>query len=187
MSKFQTGFNELVLPYEKKFRKVIVPEEKIQKIKLFTKQLISAKKNEDHHMRDPFQEEKRWFTGISGEAACEQLLDLEIIDWSIGASSKFHISDLKNEGYDLGVKTVEWGKFHVIFKVSRSPQIIVFKISDTEFRICGIADIQCLNSNQDLNLILSPYLRSRGSKTAFTGYEELKHISCLDDLSPYKS
>ena len=84
-------------------------------------------------MRDPFQEEKRWFTGFCGEAACEELLGIEIIDWSIGSSEKYHVSDLKEQGYNVGVKTVEWGKFHVIFRTSRSPQIMVFKMKDVDF------------------------------------------------------
>lgn len=186
MIKFQDGFDDLVIANKKNFTTVFVPDEKIQKIKSFTKDLIAAKKTESHHIRDPHQEEKRWLTGISGEAACEELLGLNIIDWSIGASAKFHVSDLKSEGYNLGVKTVEWGKFHVIFKVSRCPQILVFKISENEFKICGVANELCLNSFQDINLILSPYLRSRGTKTAFIGYGKIKPIYNIDDISKYR-
>ncbi len=87
----------------------------------------------------------------------------------------------------MGIKTVEWGKFHVIFKISRYPQILVFKISDQEFKVCGLAPTEILNSQQDINLILSPMLRQRGTKTAFIGYRKLEPVVSISDLSKHRA
>ena len=177
-------FTSDVVPLRDTFVSVTLSEEKILKVKRFVQQLIQAKIKERHHIRDPYNEEKRWTTGFGGEAACEKLLNLNIIDWTIGKSSKYHVSDL-NPTHNLGIKTVEWGKFHVIFRRSKDPQILVFKMTDREYLICGIASIDILNKHQDLNLILSPSLRAKGTKTAFTGYNHIKTIHKKDDIKQY--
>ena len=41
------------------------------------------------------------------------------------------------------------------------------------FYICGLATVEVLNKYQSLDLILSPSLRKRGTKTGFYGFHKL--------------
>jgi hypothetical protein len=180
------NYDDCVRNYSSTFVKVFLSNTKVEKIKIFVKKVIKEKKNESHHIVDSGMEEKRWATGFLGECAVEQFLDIEFIDFSVGSSIKYHVSDLKNIGYDCGVKTVEKGKFPVIFRKSYKPEIIVVKQSDRVFYVCGLASIDVLNEYQSLDLILSPSLRRRGTKTGFYGFHKLVKPDSikkyLDDL-----
>ena len=80
-------------------------------------------------------------------------------------------SQMKNK--NLNTKTVEKEKFPVIFRKSYKPEIIVVKQSDRVFYICGLATVEVLNKYQSIDLILSPSLRKRGTKTGFYGFHKL--------------
>jgi hypothetical protein len=161
---------------------VKIDKTKSKKIKDFVKDVVKIKNNESHHIVDSFNEEKRWYTGFSGEAAIEELLGCNFIDFSIGDSKSYHVSDLKSIGLDVGVKTVEYGKFPVVFKKSHKPQIIVIKISSLEFYVCGLATVDVLNKYQSDDLILSPMLRKRGTKSGFYGFNKLHKFNNLEEL-----
>jgi hypothetical protein len=167
------NYNDSVRKYSSTFVKIILSNTKIETVKDFVKKVIQAKANENHHVVDSGMEEKRWTTGFLGEAAVEKFIDTEFIDFSVGSSNKYHVSDLKKIGYDCGVKTVEKEKFPVIFRKSYKPEIIVVKQSDKVFYICGLATVNILNKYQSLDLILSPSLRKRGTKTGFYGFHKL--------------
>lgn len=128
-------YEEYVNPFINNFVKVVLNEDKATKIKQFAGEIIKVKEKENHHIVNGYHEEKRFLTGFSGEAALEKLFGIEIIDWTIGESAKYHISDLKSVGYDVGIKTVEFGKFPIIFKNSHHPEIIVIKIDDFNFYV----------------------------------------------------
>lgn len=121
-----------------------------------------------------------------GEAALEKILGIPIIDWTIGDSDKYHIPDIP--GYKIGIKTVEYGKFPIVFKHNYYPQIIC--IVDTKkvgnVYVCGMASVEVLNTYQDDSLIIDDKLRSRGTKTGFYGFDFITPIESLDDLEPYK-
>ena len=164
-----------VKPYEHNFIKIVVPQDKIQKIKRFVDDIIKAKLSERHHQIDSGQEYKRFYTGLLGEAALEILLSIPIIDWSIGSSSKYNTPDIKQ--YGIGIKTVEYGKFPVIFKDNKYGQIINLKVSDDTILVAGYAGPYILNTLQDDSLILSPALRARGTKTGFHGFNALINLN----------
>lgn len=175
------------MEFDKVFNKenqiyVGISENKSKLIKDFVKNVVEFKKKESHHMVDPYNEEKRWYTGISGESAVETLIGKQFIDLTIGESNSYNVSDLKSIGLDVGVKTVESGKFPIIFKKSYKPQIIVVKESDLDFYICGLATIKTLNKFQSDKLILSPNLLNRGTKTCFYGFSKLKKFRNLSEL-----
>jgi hypothetical protein len=180
------NYDDCVRKYSSTFVKVILSNTKVEIIQNFVKKVIRAKMNESHHIVDSSMEEKRWTTGFLGECAVEKFLDIEFIDYSVGSSEKYHVSDLKKIGYDCGVKTVEKEKFPVIFRKSYKPEIIVVKQSDRVFYICGLATVDVLNDYQSLDLILSPSLRRRGTKTGFYGFHKLIRPDSikkyLDDL-----
>ena len=155
-----------------------------KKIQDFVDELIEVKKEE--HKNDNKQEAKRFFTGFIGEASLEKLFNIPIIDWSIGESLAYQVPDIP--GYNVGIKTVEYGKFPIIYKKNDYPQIIC--VADTENRgtvyICGLATPEVLNTYQDVDLILSPYLRAKGIKTGFYGFEYLTPVKTLEDIKAYK-
>ena len=155
------------------------------RLSAYVTKMANAKAKEEHHQQDGFNEEKRIMTGLLGELAIEHRLGIKIIDWSIGKSRDYHTPDIP--GYKVGIKTVEYGKFPIIFKKNFYPQIIcIVKKDEKAVYVCGVADVDVLNKYQDDNLVLSPYLRARGTKTGFYGFDKLKPIRTIDDIAQYK-
>ena len=180
------NYDDCVRKYSSTFVRIILSDTKVETIKNFVKKVIQEKMNESHHVVDSGMEEKRWTTGFLGESAVEQFLDTEFIDFSVGSSTNYHVPDLKKIGYDCGVKTVEKDKFPVIFRKSYKPEIIVVKQSDKVFYICGLATTDVLNEYQSLDLILSPSLRKRGTKTGFYGFQKLVRPDNIKKYLVYK-
>lgn len=118
-----------------------------------------------------------------GEVALEQFLGIDIVDWSIGDSSIYNVPDLGKHSLDIGVKTVEYGKFPVIHKNVVRPEIINIRTLYNKILICGLATKDCLRKYQDDDLILSPSLRRKGTKTGFYGFNELKTFKNLEELT----
>ena len=108
------NYETYVKPYEHRFCKIVIPNQTISNIKLFTNDLIRAKQVEQTHQIDNNQEFRRFYTGLIGEAALEILLGIPIIDWNIGNSKNYNTPDIQSLG--IGIKTVEYGKFPIIFK-----------------------------------------------------------------------
>lgn len=162
---------------------VSISKEKSNQIKKFVKEVIKKKNGEEHHIVDNGNEFKRWYTGFSGEACIEKMLNSEFTDLSIGDSENYHVSDLSKLKLDIGVKTVEYGKFPIIIKNNDKHEIIVIKKNDLDFIVCGIATPKILNSYQSDDLILSPNLRERGTKSGFYGLDKLIKFSTIEDLS----
>ena len=175
-------YEEFVEPHKNRYLLISISEEKSKIIKSFVKEVIKKKETEEHHKIDKNNEFKRWYSGISGEAAVEALFQRRFINFNIGESKKFHTPDLSPIGVNVGVKTVEYGKFPIIFKKSTKPEIIVLKQDDLNFYICGLATVDILNQNQSDDLILSPSLKRRGTKSGFYGFNKLKKFSTLEEL-----
>ena len=49
--------------------------------------------------------------------------------------------------------------------------------------ICGLAIVDVLNTYQDDKLILSPYLRKKGTKTGFYGFSSLIPLADVKDIN----
>lgn len=179
-------YDEYVVKFAKNFHCVTIDTDYVSKIYDFASEVVSEKLKESHHRRDSNQEVKRFFTGFLGEAALENILKINIIDWSIGTSRQYHKPDIP--GYNVGIKTVERNKFPIIFKKNLYPQIICVKSNkcNNVVYVCGLATPDVLNTYQDDNLIIDKNLRDRGTKTGFYGFEHLKPITSLLDLSAYK-
>ncbi|WP_370847272.1 hypothetical protein [Phascolarctobacterium faecium] len=180
------SYNDYVGAFSDSFKRVKVEQDYANRISEFVKELIAAKAVEEHHQRDNLNEIKRFTTGYLGEAALEKLLGIQIIDWTIGYSGLYHHPDIP--GYSVGIKTVEQGKFPIIFKENYYPQIICIrssKIPNLIF-VCGLATKDVLNTYQDTNLILDSNLRARGTKTGFYGFQHLKPFTSLNDIEKYK-
>lgn len=182
-------YENSVIPFSRNFKRVMLTQEEINDMQSLANQVSTAKSGEAHHQRDNHQELKRFTTGFLGELAMEKLLSIPIIDRKIGESSKYHHPDIP--GYRVGIKTVKYGKFPVIFKKNNYyPQIICIRGNsqgrDDVIWICGLANQSVLGTYQDDALIVSPMLRQRGTKTGFYGFNALTKVESLTDLEPYK-
>lgn len=165
------NYETYVKPYEHRFCKIVIPDQFVLRLKAFAYDLIQAKQTEQHHQVDNNQEFKRFYTGLLGEAVLEMLLQIPIIDWKIGDSKQYNTPDIKSLG--IGIKTVEYGKFPIIFKHNTYPQIINLKTSDNTILVAGLAGVHVLNTYQSDDLILSPALKARGTKSGFYGLHTL--------------
>ena len=166
---------------------LITPENTVKlldtsKLDEFIKDIVAKKMSEAHHKIDFGNEAYRWRTGMGGELALEQMLGKPFVDLSIGSSDDYHVPDLSKLGLEVGIKSVERGKYPVIFKRSTKPEIVILRLADDTFSILGLALVEDLNRYQDDSQILSPALRTRGTKTAFTGLHRLKKFNNLDEL-----
>lgn len=176
-------YEDLVSRHAKNFIPVVIPKTKIDKIHNFAKQVIEAKQKENHHKVDCNHEYKRFVTGLMGEAAVEELLKMDIIEWDIGNSKNYNHPDIKKLG--IGIKTSERNKFPIIFKKNTYPQIICIlsdKRPDIVF-VCGLATPEVLNRYQSDTLVLSQNLLNRGTKTGFYGFHKLQRIKKWDYMT----
>lgn len=172
------NYETYVKPYEHRFCKIVIPNQTISNIKLFTNDLIRAKQIEQTHQIDNNQEFRRFYTGLIGEAALEILLGIPIIDWNIGNSKNYNTPDIQSLG--IGIKTVEYGKFPIIFKKNDYPQIINLKLDESTILVGGLAGTHVLNTYQSDDLILSPKLRARNTKSGFYGLHTLINLQKVD-------
>lgn len=181
-SKFEKYYNLKVVPVIDSSVKVNIDDETMEKIRIHAEKRAEYKKREYDHIIDHDREVERTITGLIGEAAVEKLLGVSVIDWTIGESSRYNVPDIK--GYKVGVKTVERGKYPIIFKENWYPQLIC--VRDVKEKnavyICGLADTDVLNTYQSDELILNKNLRAKGYKTGFFGFEHLKRVNNLSDI-----
>ena len=176
-------YEKYVKPFSGKFHLIKIEQESIDKLNGFLNDLIELKKKESHHIIDFKSHFKRYYTGFLGEIALEQFLGIDgIVDWTIGNSDKYHTPDLKSIGLNIGVKTVNYGAFPIIFDQSYNPEIIMIKWKENYIYICGLATKKVLNEFQSKELILDKNLREKGTKTGFYGFSELVQFQNLDML-----
>jgi len=177
--------NETIIKLFNKIRDcgivVDISQNDITKINNFIKNIIAEKNKEQHYIIDNNKLKKRYYTGLLGELAIEELLNIKFIDWTIGNSKSYNNSDIKQFG--IGVKTVEFGKFPLVSKYPKTPEIITLKLSDTKIVICGIATIDVLKTYVNDDLILDKNLRMRNTKSGFYGFSKLLKFSNVSELT----
>lgn len=175
-------YEDLVTKYSRNFVPVVIPQDTIKKIEWLAVYVMSKKLDEGHHIVDDNKEYKRFYNGFMGEAAVEILLGVNIIDWSVGDSSKYNHPDI--ESLNVGIKTVERGKFPIIFKENKYSQIICIKSDkrDDVVFVCGLATPDILNRYQSDTVIWDKKLRDRGVKTGFYGFSALKKVKSVEDI-----
>lgn len=154
----------------------------------------TAKAKEGRFAMDGGSMVNRALTGFLGEAAVEMLLGIPVLDRdkdgriAVRSSRRFRDPDLAKTGLDVGVKTVEWGKFPVIKRNVRRPQMVGFKMSDRTFLVGGYATMKVLRECQSSLYILDENLRNKRTyngqieKIAFWGFHRLQRIASIDDL-----
>lgn len=165
---------------------ITITDEELAKIDEFVKEKIKAKMLEDQHKVDGGEEYKRSFTGMMGEVAVAKHFGKNFVDWTVGSSRKYNVADLRSIGYNVGIKTVEMGKFPLVTRNAYRPELICVRKNDNTIVICGLATSNVIRANLNDNFVKSPNVIKRGEKSAFTGFHELIKISSLDELNTYK-
>ena len=168
-----SNYENHVRRYSDSFERIILPDTKVAQVKEFVREVLKKKNTEHHHQVDNNFEYARWVNGFLGECAVEQYLGKPFVDFSVGDSVDYHVSDLSKLGYQCGVKTSAKFRYPVIFKQSYKPEIIVVKQTENLLWICGLATPNILNTFQSLDLITDSNILKRGTKTAFYGFNRL--------------
>lgn len=169
------NFNKVVTPLLDKFQAIPFTEEELEPLNKFVEDVVIEKLNESHYKIDSGSLKKRYQTGFMGEMAISKILEKNTVDWAIGNSKIFNKSDLSALGKNVGIKTVEWGKFPIVHKNPKRPEIICIRKENTVY-VCGLATIAAMQEYSSDELIKSQELRARNVKTGFYGFEQLKQL-----------
>lgn len=193
--KIYTEFEMIGPLIEDTFTKIRVPDGLYEEILHdFLPRWAKAKMKESRFQMDHGQLVERGQTGFLGEAAIEVLLDTPVLDRDrdgkllVRDSRDFHTSDLCTTGLDVGVKTVEWGKFPVVKRNVRRPQMISFRTGKRSFLVGGFASMKVLREHQTSVYVLNEALRNKRmnngqiEKTCFWGFHQLIQIRSLKEL-----
>lgn len=174
----EISYETFVKPVQCNFKVVELTRERADQLDILAEKICSAKFQE--YKFDKGSLKKRIQTGLYGEAALEEMLGVDIIDWEVGHSSEFNVGDLLKSGVNCGVKTVEYWKFPIIHVDPVRPEVIILR-HGLRFLICGLytQDVMKLYSTRDF--ILDPNVRA--SKTAFYGIPFYKSFDSLERLS----
>lgn len=193
--KIFTEFEMIGPMIENSFTSVRVPNALYDEILGdFLPRWAKAKMKESRFKMDSGQLVERGQTGFLGEAAIEVLLDTPVLDRDgagrllVRDSRDFYTSDLCTTGLDVGVKTVEWGKFPIIKRNVRRPQMISFRMDAQTFLVGGYASMKVLREHQTSVYVLNEALRNKRmnngqiEKTSFWGFHQLVQVRSLKEL-----
>ncbi len=173
-------YNKYVTPYEHNFIPIEVPYADLDRLKRNMSKYVGYKVKE--YSCDGLNIRKRYFTGYLGELAVSHFLGEDFMDWTVGRSKSYVHADLSRIGLDIGIKTVEYGRFPVVHRCVERPEIINIKVGFNKVLICGLALEGVLRCYRDDDLILSPELRRKGTKTGFYGLHKLLPFRSVNDL-----
>lgn len=178
-------YQQRVATCAENFKKVYLNPVELRQLELLAAKIVPVKSMEASHRKDGTSELKRFTNGLKGELAVSKYLKMNIVNMDVGTSGEFDVPDIP--GYNVGIKTVEYGHFPIIPKVNTYPQIICIchPTANGVVYICGLADVETLTKYQHDDLILDPNLKMKGTKTGFWGFSQLKEVT-LEALEPYK-
>jgi len=165
---------------------IIFSEADAARIKERSDAIAGRKASEGHHKVDYAMREERFNTGVIGEIALEQYLDIKFADLEVGPSTKFHVPDMKGFGLNIGVKTSclfknntamipRAGKDHNL-----EPQIIMVRLGSRTAVVAGYATTEVLRTYRDDFYLKDD--RAKDRKTGFYGYEHLIPFKNLEEL-----
>ena len=158
-----------------------ISESTLDEAKSFALLVIAEKMKEQVHKIDGTQHHKRFTTGISGELAVQALFGKQFVDMTVGSSSAYNHGDLTPIGFNVGVKTVERGKFPLVEKNSMRPEIIVVK-DNNDYYIMGLALPAALRRYQDERLVLTNNENLKKRKGGFFGFDRLQPFHSFEEF-----
>ena len=183
------GFNDKGVFYNQlkrhpEIEKIHISDEKYAKLSELATKIAEAKSKEWIHKVDGGSEVFRQTNGLMGETAIEELLGINIVEWSVGESQQYSHPDIG--GYAVGIKTALIGRCPLIPKKNNYAQIInMLDLKNRDIYICGLATPGILNVYQNDNYAPES-VRKVGFKTAFVGFDYLLPVHSLDDLAEQK-
>lgn len=187
-------YENYISPNIDSYIRVEFTKQELMPIIELTKRIVAEKEKEDNYKIDSLNTHKRFMTGLIGELAIEKILGINFIDYEQKEnqthSKYFNTPDLEIAGYNLGVKTVEYGKVPLIPAFNNYSQIICIRDTPKSVLICGIAIPVILNTYQSESLVISKKLKelndkkrnqnnSKNIKTGFYGFHKLININTL--------
>lgn len=168
----------------KKYVKVEISADQLKQAKDFVKEVIKRKSTETHYKKDGRHKETRHLTGILGEFAVTNYLQIDKPDLSIGKSRDYDNPDLMRINCNIGIKTSLFYNFPAVPLWPNRPEIICIKLTDRVISICGLASIPVILGYQSQRLIKDPKLRARNKKSGFWGFHKLRSI---EEFARYKN
>lgn len=185
-ANFYNPYDKLIAPHLDKFPDVYLDEDDIRKVREFSTKIAERKRKEGLYHRDGRGIEGRFFTGFCGEMAHQKFIKREVVDFSIGDSREYVISDLRRVGLRCGVKTGKAGDFPKVPIGPEEPEVIVLKLSDTHYKICGVGFPDILNNysnDEDIDEVyMDDRLLARNVKTCFFGHGYLTQYYSFKQL-----
>jgi hypothetical protein len=190
-------YRNIIEPNLQSFIRVEFTKQELLPIIELTKKVAEEKLKEKNYKIDGFGLHKRFMSGFISELAIERLLGINIIDYeqveNKTHSKYFNTPDLQNAGFNVGVKSAEYGKVPLIPTHNTYSQIICIRDTPKSVLVCGIATPEVLNDFQTEDLILAPSLkrinedkRRQGNikniKTGFYGFNHLLNINTIQSL-----
>jgi len=109
-------------------------------------------------------------SGYLGEFALEDHSGIKFFGESIGSAIVYDIPYFNRSGIEGGVKAVGRGKFPIMRRKNDYPQIMCMADQEETIYICGLANVETLNSFRDLESVKDDNTKKRGLKTAFFGF-----------------
>lgn len=190
-------YRNIIEPNLQNFIRVEFTKQELLPIIELTKKVAEEKLKEQNYKVDGFSLHKRFMSGFISELAIERLLGIKIIDHeqveNKTHSKYFNTPDLQNAGFNVGVKSAEYGKVPLIPTYNNYSQIICIRDTPKSVLVCGIATPEVLNEFQTEDLVLAPSLkrinedkRRKGNikniKTGFYGFNHLLNINTIQSL-----
>ena len=163
-------------PYIKSFNKITLDKEHSEKVKSTILRLMNEKQRSlKRSLTDKEKESfKRNYMQIAGEAALEQFLDIDFVDYkTAGNHKKPFINKLLNDKGQVDTCTFSHGYFPLVYPRTYRKTIFICMVTKNEFYICGVGEPNIINGYTKQSLVQNEYLRSLG-KTAFFGFDHLK-------------
>jgi hypothetical protein len=153
-------------------------------IKIQETVLNSLKLNNINELRDLYEGVAfidKFSLKILSVIALETFLKLELIDWS-AVNPKTYTPSIIISDKKINIIMSDYGEFPVIDKISDTPAIITIKKGTKDVWICGYADVETLNNNQNNSFLKGSMTKNIDSKTTFVGFEFLKPFKNLEEL-----
>ena len=178
------SYETWVKPVQSNFLRIDLTEEEVSLVHETAEKIANRKREEKGYLYDKDGLIKRWTTGLGGEVALGKHLGIEILDKRVGSSSEFDIGDLKKIGLDIGVKSVEYGKFPLVHVFPQRCEIVLLKHQEKfRYMICGLYTPEIMRLYSSRELVIDAKVRE--TKTAFYGVPFYKSFKTTEDLTKY--
>lgn len=175
-------FLSLVVSNLKNFTQVSLSH--TETLKVQNSVMDSLKLENLNHLRDKYEGVafiENFKLQIYGVIALEKLLNIELIDWSKTNPKRYNPTiKIKNKLYDVIMS--EYGELPVIKKTSKRGALLTIKKNDKDIWICGFADTNILNNNQNDKYLKIQMRKDIENLTCFTGFDRLRSFKNLQEL-----